>query len=115
MRCAIPEKNLRSQFSEAHAVVEIGASKVSKSHAVGHHEPWESMTPEQRELRRRLRACGRRLGDHRDPCCGEQAQTLLMPVSVRRQLNDLPDEIRTRINIEFDMERPDGVFKALTG
>ena len=43
----------------------------------------------------------------------KQAQTLLMPVSARRQLNDLPDEIWTRINIEFYKDGPDGVFKAL--
>ena len=43
----------------------------------------------------------------------KQAQTLLMPVSARRQLNDLPDEIWTKINIEFYKDGPDGVFKAL--
>ncbi len=31
----------------------------------------------------------------------KQAQTLLMPVSARRQLNDLPDELWTKISIEF--------------
>ena len=43
----------------------------------------------------------------------KQAQTLLMPVSARRQLNDLPDELWTKINIEFYKDGPDGVFKAL--
>ena len=43
----------------------------------------------------------------------KQAQTLLMPVSARRQLNDLPDELWTRINIEFYKDGPDAVFKAL--
>ena len=43
----------------------------------------------------------------------KQAQTLLMPVSVRRQLNDLPDELWTKVNIEFYQDGPDGVFKAL--
>lgn len=43
----------------------------------------------------------------------KQAQTLLMPVSARRQLNDLPDDLWTRINIEFYKDVPDGVFKAL--
>lgn len=43
----------------------------------------------------------------------KQAQTLLMPISGRRQLNDLPDELWTKINIEFYKDGPDGVFKAL--
>ena len=43
----------------------------------------------------------------------KQAQTLLMPVSARRQLNDLPDELWTKVNIEFYKDGPDGVFKAL--
>lgn len=42
-----------------------------------------------------------------------QAQTLLMPVSARRQLNDLPDELWTRISIEFYKDAADAVFKAL--
>ena len=36
----------------------------------------------------------------------KQAQTLLMPVSARRQLNDLPDELWTKISIEFYTLRP---------
>ena len=43
----------------------------------------------------------------------KQAQTLLMPVSARRQLNDLPDELWTKINIEFYKDGTDAVFKAL--
>src|SRR5260370_27773455 len=43
----------------------------------------------------------------------KQAQTLLMPVSVRRQLNDLPDDLWTKINIEFYKDGTDAVFKAL--
>lgn len=43
----------------------------------------------------------------------KQAQTLLMPVSVRRQLNDLPDELWTKISIEFYKDAADAVFKAL--
>lgn len=43
----------------------------------------------------------------------KQAQTLLMPVSARRQLNDLPDELWTKIGIEFYKDGPDAVFKAL--
>jgi ATP-dependent Lon protease len=43
----------------------------------------------------------------------KQAQTILMPVAVRRQLNDLPDELWTKINIEFYKDSADAVFKAL--
>lgn len=43
----------------------------------------------------------------------KQAQTLLMPVAARRQLNDLPDEMWTRISIEFYKDSADAVFKAL--
>ena len=43
----------------------------------------------------------------------KQAQTLLMPVSARRQLNDLPDELWTKISVEFYKDGPDAVFKAL--
>lgn len=41
------------------------------------------------------------------------ATTLLMPISSRRQLFDLPDEMATRINIDFYAESPDALFKAL--
>jgi len=43
----------------------------------------------------------------------KHATTLLMPVAARRQLNDLPDEIWTKINIEFYKDPADAVFKAL--
>jgi ATP-dependent Lon protease len=43
----------------------------------------------------------------------KKAQTLLMPVAARRQLNDLPDEIWTKINIEFYLDTADAVFKSL--
>lgn len=39
--------------------------------------------------------------------------TLLMPVAARRALNDLPDELWTKLNIEFYSDPGDGVFKAL--
>jgi ATP-dependent Lon protease len=44
----------------------------------------------------------------------KQAQTLLMPVSTRRQLNDLPDDLWTKVSIEFYKDATDAVFKALT-
>jgi ATP-dependent Lon protease len=43
----------------------------------------------------------------------KQAQTLLMPVAARRQLNELPDDLWTKINIEFYKDSADAVFKAL--
>jgi hypothetical protein len=43
----------------------------------------------------------------------KQAQTVLMPVAARRQLNDLPDDLWTRISIEFYKDAADAVFKAL--
>lgn len=43
----------------------------------------------------------------------KQAAVLLMPVAARRQLNELPDELWTKINIEFYSEPSDAFFKAL--
>ena len=43
----------------------------------------------------------------------KQATTVLMPVSARRALNDLPDECWTKTNVEYYSEPTDGVFKAL--
>jgi ATP-dependent Lon protease len=43
----------------------------------------------------------------------KQATTVLMPVAARRALNDLPDDVWTRVNIEFYSDPADGVFKAL--
>jgi ATP-dependent Lon protease len=43
----------------------------------------------------------------------KQATTLLMPVASRRALNDLPDDLWTKVNIEFYSDPADGVFKAL--
>jgi predicted ATP-dependent Lon-type protease len=43
----------------------------------------------------------------------KQAQKLLMPVSARRPLVDLPDELWTKVSIEFYKDPADAVFKAL--
>jgi ATP-dependent Lon protease len=43
----------------------------------------------------------------------KQAKVLLMPVSARRGLNDLPDELWTKISIEFYKDPDDAVFKGL--
>jgi len=39
--------------------------------------------------------------------------TLLMPAGARRQLPDLPDDIWTKLHIEFYKNAADAVFKAL--
>lgn len=44
----------------------------------------------------------------------KQASVLLMPVAARRQLNELPDDIWTKINIEFYSDASDAFFKALS-
>jgi len=43
----------------------------------------------------------------------KRAATLLMPVSARKALNELPDELWTKVNIEYYGDPADGVFKAL--
>ena len=41
------------------------------------------------------------------------ATTLLMPISSRRQLFELPDELATKINIEFYADAKDAFIKAI--
>jgi ATP-dependent Lon protease len=43
----------------------------------------------------------------------KQAQTLLLPVSARRALHELPDDLWTKVSIEFYRDAADAVFKAL--
>lgn len=43
----------------------------------------------------------------------KKAAVVLMPVATRRQLNDLPDDIWTKLRIEFYSDPVDAVFKAL--
>lgn len=43
----------------------------------------------------------------------KQAIGLLMPVAARRQLNDLPDDLWTKVSIEFYSEPIDAFFKAV--
>lgn len=64
---------LESTVREARRIAEAGALKAIEQLAVAHHEPWPRMTPAQRELRNRLRAHGRQLGDRRDDQRGSQA------------------------------------------
>ncbi len=58
---------------EARDVAETGARAALKALAVQYHEPYGHMTPEQRSLRRWLRAHARQLGDRRDARSGTQA------------------------------------------
>ncbi len=69
---------LESTVRKARAAAEAGARKALESHAIEHREPWESMTREQRELRIKLRAHGRHLGDQRDSQTKEQAISRLV-------------------------------------
>ncbi len=43
----------------------------------------------------------------------KQATVLLMPVGARRELMNLPDDLWTKVNIEFYRDAEDGVFKLL--
>lgn len=59
---------LETTVAQARAIAEEGARKVLADHyAIHHQEPWPHMSAEDRELRNRLRAHGRQLGDRRDP------------------------------------------------
>lgn len=66
-------RSLENTVREARRIAEAGAQNAIEQLAVHHHEPWPSMTPEQRTLRNRLRAHGRQLGDRRDTTRGTQA------------------------------------------
>ena len=41
------------------------------------------------------------------------AANILMPISSRRQLNDLPDEIAAKITIHYYLDAKDALLKAL--
>ena len=41
------------------------------------------------------------------------ATTLLMPVSARKQLFDLSDDMATRVYVQFYLDAPDALLKAL--
>jgi len=69
--------NLRRQLEavivSARAEAEVAAKAALEALAIHHHEPFYSMTPEDRDLRTRLRAHARQLGDTRDGKKGTQA------------------------------------------
>jgi hypothetical protein len=70
-------KDLENAVKRARRAAETGAGKALDLLAVGHHEPWGSLKPEQRRLRNRLRAHGVQLGDVRDDKRGTQSVTRL--------------------------------------
>ena len=70
-------QHLDRTVGKARAVGEEGAHRALEMLAVDRHEPYSSMTPEQRALRQRLRAHGRQVGDQRDRLRGTQHVDLL--------------------------------------
>ena len=70
-------KDLENAVKQARRAAETGAGKALDLLAVGHHEPWGSLKPDQRRLRNRLRAHGVQLGDVRDDKRGTQSVTRL--------------------------------------
>lgn len=66
-------RKLDNTVREARRAAEAGAGKILEQLAVGRHEPHTGMDEEARQLRNRLRAHARQLGDKRDPKRGTQA------------------------------------------
>lgn len=62
---------LEKTVKEARERAEAGAKAALEALAVPHRELFAHLSPEERELRNRLRAHGRQLGDHRNPKTGE--------------------------------------------
>lgn len=65
-------RGLEGAVKIARRVADAGAREAIEQLAVGHHEPWRTLTPDQRKLRNRLRAHGRQLGDRLDERSGTQ-------------------------------------------
>ena len=74
MKTLTPEirRQLERAVAGAREVAETGARAALGALAVSHPEPFEHMGAEERNIRRRLRAHGRQLGDRRDPRSGDQ-------------------------------------------
>ena len=66
-------RKLDKTVREARQAAEAGAGKILEQLAIGRHEPHTGMDEEARQLRNRLRAHARQLGDKRDPKRGTQA------------------------------------------
>jgi hypothetical protein len=65
-------RTLESTVLAARDQAEAGARQALEQLAVHHHEPWGTLSPEDRTLRNRLRARGRQLGDLLDERRGGQ-------------------------------------------
>ena len=65
-------RQLERVVADAREVAEVAARAALEALAVSHAEAFEHMGAEERNLRRRLRAHGRQLGDRRDPHSGGQ-------------------------------------------
>jgi hypothetical protein len=65
-------RDLENAVKKARRVAEAGARDAVNQLAVGHHEPWSTLSPDQRKLRNRLRTHGRQLGDKLDEKKGTQ-------------------------------------------
>ncbi|HCF57341.1 MAG TPA: SAM-dependent methyltransferase [Myxococcales bacterium] len=66
-------RDLENAVKKARRVAEPGARDAVNQLAVGNHEPWSTLSPDQRKLRNRLRAHGRQLGDKLDEKKGTQS------------------------------------------
>lgn len=66
-------RQLEAVIVSARVEAEVAAKAALEALAIHHHEPFSSMTPEERDLRTRLRAHARQLGDPRDGKKGTQA------------------------------------------
>jgi hypothetical protein len=65
--------DLSRVITKARQVAEAGTRKALESLAVARYEPHDSMSPDERKLRNRLRARSRQLGDVRDKQSGNQS------------------------------------------
>ena len=66
-------KQLERGIADAREVAEEAARAALQTLAVGERDPYDHLNDSQRQLRRRLRAHARQLGDRRDAATGEQA------------------------------------------
>lgn len=66
-------RDLENAVKKARRIAEAGARHAVEQLAVGQHEPWSVLSPDQRKLRNRLRAHGRQLGDKLDEKKGTQS------------------------------------------
>ncbi|MCJ7602133.1 MAG: BREX-1 system adenine-specific DNA-methyltransferase PglX [Desulfobulbaceae bacterium] len=64
---------LKDAVIVARNIAEAGSRAALEALAVHHHEPYGHMTFEERNLRNKLRAHARQLGDRRDPTSGSQS------------------------------------------